>query len=454
MKPVPIGERLFEKWHLDVAGPLRKSNNGNMFILLCVESVSKFPIAFALESQESSVIAEALYNGIFCIFGLPRRISTDRGTNFLGKILGSLYDLLGIKRVKSSAFRPQSNALCERRNSQIWQALRCVCKEQVEWDEHLQSVMYSFRAQPCSTTSLSPFEIVFGAKMQMPQEHQFKPEATPKGDAAAYVKKMAPRLKIIRELAESNTVAAQAAYKAQYDKKERPEKFVVGMRVLLHQPQNVKRGESKKLTQMWVGPLRVAEVLSDTNVILMDCKTLKVHKTPVHVNRLRLYADDRDYFHNWSSQDQRAGSDQPNPDSSETGLDSSTNDRDNEATLDPDSESNRDNVEMRASFTGKSKNKVVKNNTAQDAEDIKDTQGTQQSRHDDKPMTKWVTAERLLKVRKAGKYREYLVKFEDKAIKPSWQKAEFVPQILKDEFHIKQTLTGRARKNKQKNRNT
>jgi hypothetical protein len=286
--------------------------------------------------------------------------------------------------------------------------------------------------------------------MQMPQEHKFQPESAPKGDAAAYVEKMAPRLKIIRELAEANTVLTQAAYKALYDKKARPEIFFIGMRVLLHQPQIVKRGESKKLTQMWVGPFRVAEVLSDTNVILMDCKTLKVHKTPVHVNRLRLYADDRDYFHNWSSQNQGVGSDQPNSDSSRTDLDSPKRDQNNAAAFDSDSGSNPDTVMTRASNTSK----VVKNNTALDAEDeVEQTQNNQQSQNSGTPMNQWVTAEKLLKVRKAGRYREYLVKFEDKAIKPSWQKAAKVPQILKDEFHIKKTLAGRARKYRQKNTN-
>ena len=56
----------FERWHMDILGPLTVTNDKYQYVLLCVDSFSRFLEAFPLRSQEATEIAEKLYTEIIC----------------------------------------------------------------------------------------------------------------------------------------------------------------------------------------------------------------------------------------------------------------------------------------------------------------------------------------------------------------------------------------------------
>ena len=111
---------------------------------------------------------------------------------------------------------------------------------------------------------------------------------------------MTPRLKLIQDICAQNMVIYQNKYKQYYDKDINPARFVVGSKVLLHNPGAVRVGDRPKLSRMWVGPYIVTEIFDERNVRLFDPVKLKEMKPRVHVNRLRPYNNDRDVFYQTS----------------------------------------------------------------------------------------------------------------------------------------------------------
>ena len=59
---------------------------------------------------------------------------------------------------------------------------------------------------------------------------------------------------------------------------------------------------------------------------------------------------------------------------------------------------------------------------------------------------KWYAAKRLLKLRKKGGKREFLVEWADAKYKPSWQVEDNVGDFLKREFYITHNKQGKRRK--------
>lgn len=59
---------------MDILGPLTKTTEGHKYILLVVDSFSKWPEAFPLRTQKSSEIAKVLFREICCQYGAPYTI--------------------------------------------------------------------------------------------------------------------------------------------------------------------------------------------------------------------------------------------------------------------------------------------------------------------------------------------------------------------------------------------
>ena len=55
-----------------------------------------------------------LYQGYISIFGAPARLLSDRGANFMSNILNEMCRILGIKKLQTMPYHPQTNWLVER----------------------------------------------------------------------------------------------------------------------------------------------------------------------------------------------------------------------------------------------------------------------------------------------------------------------------------------------------
>ena len=146
LRPLPV-KTLFGRVHLDVFGPFPVSDLGFKYILVIVDSYSRFPEAFFLKTQKAEEIAEICYS-VFCRWGAPTSILTDLGKNFISKVMKVLTSCLKIKHLKTSSYHPCSNSQSEKFNSTILQAfcLHLSNDEKNRWPELLNSRLYAYRA--------------------------------------------------------------------------------------------------------------------------------------------------------------------------------------------------------------------------------------------------------------------------------------------------------------------
>ena len=58
--------------------------------------------------------ARVLCNEYFSVFGFPHRLMLDQVPEFSGKVIAALCDLLGVAKIHTSPYHPQSNGAVER----------------------------------------------------------------------------------------------------------------------------------------------------------------------------------------------------------------------------------------------------------------------------------------------------------------------------------------------------
>ena len=125
----------FYRMHIDLIGKLKTSEDGNNFILHCVDSLTKYSFAIAIAKKDANSIADALVRNIFCIFGCPQIIISDEAKELLAEINNELNEKLGITHSVTSPYHPATNGQVERKNGYLMNILKMLVNENSDnWD--------------------------------------------------------------------------------------------------------------------------------------------------------------------------------------------------------------------------------------------------------------------------------------------------------------------------------
>ena len=125
-------------------------------------------MAFPTPDQKSERIARLLVEEIVPYFGVPEAVLSDRGTNLLSFLMKDICQLLGIKKLNTTASHPQCNGVVERFNQTLKSMLRKqAAKFGMQWDKYLSGVLWAYRNTPHSTTGEKPS---LGLTVDLPQK--------------------------------------------------------------------------------------------------------------------------------------------------------------------------------------------------------------------------------------------------------------------------------------------
>ena len=97
--------------------------------MTAMEYLSKWAVTTAIPSMETIHIIPTLLYEIVLKIGLPSRLITDNGSNFVSEAMQMVCQRLGIKRSLTSVEHPQTDGLVERLNRTLKTSL-AICVDQ------------------------------------------------------------------------------------------------------------------------------------------------------------------------------------------------------------------------------------------------------------------------------------------------------------------------------------
>lgn len=271
LKNVPVG-RPWQMVAVDILEvPLSSCNN--RYLLVIQDYFTKWPEAIPLPDQTAQRITTELVK-LFSRFGLPDVLHSDQGRNFESTLLRQTLDAFGIVKSRTTAYHPQGDGMVERLNRSLLQMLRTFVEKESDWERYLPLVLYAYRTAVHSSTSVTPFSLMFGRSSsgahQFPSLTGFEPEC--------YSAHLNAKLSELRKFVQETIGDAAKAQKEQYDLRSTEERILhKGDPVWLSIP------TAGKLDPRWEGGWTIQEVMSSVNMKIHDGQRSKV----VHVNRLR-----------------------------------------------------------------------------------------------------------------------------------------------------------------------
>jgi hypothetical protein len=103
-------------------------------------------------------------------YGLPDEIISDRGGGFVCKMFSKLCKLLHVRKIHTTAYRPQGNGANERVHSTLYTLLRNLCQNKPEkWETHLPYALYAYNVQHHRSINKSPHEALYGCQPRLVQ---------------------------------------------------------------------------------------------------------------------------------------------------------------------------------------------------------------------------------------------------------------------------------------------
>ena len=83
-------------------------------MLVVVDHFTRYVQAFVTKNHTARTMAWVLYNNYFSVFGFPQRLMSDQGTEFCGKVIAAMCSLLGVEKICTTLYHPQTNRSAER----------------------------------------------------------------------------------------------------------------------------------------------------------------------------------------------------------------------------------------------------------------------------------------------------------------------------------------------------
>jgi transposase InsO family protein len=156
------GDRPFARWIMDYLGPVVDEEGRSHYILVCVDTFSRFTLLTHATEATAAVTVAALER-LVEDYGVPEVIQSDNGSHFANGAVAAFMQSQGIAHHLSAPHNPQSNAVGERRNAVIMRALRTLPKGARD-DMHraVHKVQSLVNTTLNTAIGVTPFEAIFG----------------------------------------------------------------------------------------------------------------------------------------------------------------------------------------------------------------------------------------------------------------------------------------------------
>ena len=94
---------------------------------------------------------------------------SDQGTGFTSKVIQAMCSLLGIKKIRTTPYHPQSNGSAKRVHQTLQRMIGKLDPELCwKWPAHLGSVLIAYNATRSLVTGFSLYYLVFGQRPRLP----------------------------------------------------------------------------------------------------------------------------------------------------------------------------------------------------------------------------------------------------------------------------------------------
>jgi hypothetical protein len=287
--PMPVPEGPWVRVSTDILGKLPTCRgSGNKYVLVFIDYFTKFVELVAIPDAKAETVARALIRRVILRHGAPQYLHSDRGTNYLSKVVKATCKMFKITKTQTTSFHPACNGQSERMMSNILNSLSKMLNDKHDvWDNYLPYAQYSYNTTPClDSTGYAPYFLEHGRYARMPMDTILCQSLEGAKTVNQFIERTVTELQFAYAAAEEVLKERKEAMRAKSEQKAYNPDFRVGDVVYIYDPV-ILSGNSPKLSRLWAGPYYIVEKPSPIHAVLRRVSDNKRVRNKVHVNRLK-----------------------------------------------------------------------------------------------------------------------------------------------------------------------
>ena len=131
-----IPDRPFDKIAIDLVTECETSTSGNKHILTIIDHLTGWPEAFPIPYKSADTIVSTFINEYLPVHMCLQYILSDIRTEFKNNLMNQVLQQLGIDRIFSAPYHPQSNGKLEVFHKYLKPKLKKLCeRDPTNWDK-------------------------------------------------------------------------------------------------------------------------------------------------------------------------------------------------------------------------------------------------------------------------------------------------------------------------------
>ena len=133
----------FDKWEIDFVGPINPPAKriGEIYIITTKEYLTRCVEVVPVKDCSIETTAHSLFEQVITIFGCPRVLMSDQGTNFINSTIYVMLEEFEVHHQKSTPYHPQANDTVETFNKILENSLTKIYNvNRDDWDLKVPAV--------------------------------------------------------------------------------------------------------------------------------------------------------------------------------------------------------------------------------------------------------------------------------------------------------------------------
>ena len=170
IQPLPIPVWKWDKITIDFVIRLPRTWRQHDAIWVIVDTLTKSAHFIPISNDNPlDKLAQLYVEEIVRLHGVPISVLSDRDPRFTSRFWSSLQNAMGTRLHFTIALYPQTDGQLERTIYTLEDMLRaCVIEFKGSWDTHLYLMEFAYNNSYQSSTSMAPFEALYGRKCRAP----------------------------------------------------------------------------------------------------------------------------------------------------------------------------------------------------------------------------------------------------------------------------------------------
>ena len=143
-------------------------------VLVMTDHFMRYALAVVTKDQTAKMVMKVFYEHFIAVFGVPAKLLSDRGVNFMSTLVEKLCSAFGIQECRITVYHTQCNGQVEHFHQMLFHMIgKLSCNKKAQWEQHLPELLQAYNSTHLVVTGYSPHYLMFGSRPHLLVDYYF-----------------------------------------------------------------------------------------------------------------------------------------------------------------------------------------------------------------------------------------------------------------------------------------